>query len=128
MQQHRGIPAPVAINVDALDEAKKIKVGGLEFAEKFLGHALDIERGFHPVGKLGEGESPTFVQFVDVHDDAGDFRDKQVAGLPFDVKVFARVALGTVALDPQPQALAGVLVMIGGTVEKNNQVLVGDFR
>jgi len=100
MQQHRGVPAPVTINVDALDEAEKIEVGGFEFAEKFLGYALDIERGFHPVGKLGEGESSSFVQFVDVHDDAGNFRDKQVAGLPFDVKVFAWVALGTVALDP----------------------------
>ena len=123
VHERRRIPAALPLVGNALNQFDKDQALGIVFLEELLGDPFHVQRGLHAVYQLGKGEMALIVQLVDVHHDAGNLGDEQVARLAFDIQVFTREALAAFPLDPEPEALGGMDAF--STIHEEDQVLVG---
>src|ERR1700730_5988956 len=94
----------------------------LEFAVEALGNSLDIQRCLQATRGVSNGDVALSVELADVHHHRRELAQKEIARLPFDVKVVAGIDLGPLAFHPIPQALRAL------AIDEDEQILVMEFR
>lgn len=81
VEQDARIPLAIGGIADPLDQIDELDVKGLEVVEEALRDLLDVEAGFKPAGDVDDGKLAFLIQFRDVHHDAGELGEEQVAVL-----------------------------------------------
>ncbi|MBK9943104.1 MAG: hypothetical protein IPP13_15970 [Kouleothrix sp.] len=104
VQQHRGIPAPLALVGNALDRAEQGLVQLFERVEELARDWLDVERLAQSLCDIDQRNIAVGVQLADVDKHRAELADQQVARLALHEGMPAWKRLAALALDPVPQA------------------------
>jgi hypothetical protein len=123
IEQDRGVPAAIALVVDAGDEVEELEVLLLELAVELLRDFLDVEAELEAPRDF-EHLRIAFLEVGDVEEQRRHFADEEIAGLATEERVRARQLLAILPLDPEPLAARPFFV------DEEEQILVprfGDF-
>jgi hypothetical protein len=122
VEHHGGVPAPVALVLDALEEFQEPVVLGLEALIELLGDGLDIELFGDTLDNGDDRDAALGVEFVEIEEQAVKFLEERVAGLAGVEGVFAEGGgLAGLAFRPEPDGT------FSGGVGEDDEMLEGAF-
>lgn len=121
VQEHRCVPAAVALVVDAGDEIEEGEVLILELGVELLRDLLDIEALAEAAGDVDDSGVARF-EVGDFEEKRRDLLEEEVTGLAPQILVGAGALAPVLSVDPVPLA-AGALA-----VDEDEEVLVMELR